>query len=177
MQIVVTWSTTQSTSSRVRSSSSILISSRPAVVHQPTTSSWAHQDLQYQHINRKKCLGQQHLFSLVILWHACAKIQVWRTSACKSDSSSKVEVQWMHGSYSDPWHLCKNGRMMEPWTENYSKLRSLIYQKNLNLKDLCYKQYWNKYCQAKINDDKSFSNIIIGNCWCGTWWCKCKWIV
>ena len=32
-------------------------------------------------------------------------------------SNNKLDVQWMHGSYSDPWLLCKCRRTTEQWIE------------------------------------------------------------
>ena len=41
--------------------------------------------------------------------------------------ANKVDVQWMHGSYSDPWILCrqKRGRTMEPWIEEIDQANML----------------------------------------------------
>ena len=48
----------------------------------------------------------------------------------KSDS---VEVHWMHGSYSEPWHPCqvKRGRTSEPWLEDIPA-SSILYQVQLS---------------------------------------------
>lgn len=40
--------------------------------------------------------------------------------------NSKLDVHWMHGSYSDPWLPCKRGRTMEPWVEEIDST-SLLY--------------------------------------------------
>jgi len=40
--------------------------------------------------------------------------------------NNKLDVQWMHGSYSDPWLPCKRGRAMEPWIEEIGT-KNLLY--------------------------------------------------
>ena len=44
-----------------------------------------------------------------------------------------VEVQWMQGSYFDPWHPCrvKQGRSYEPWVEDIPR-SSILYEVQLS---------------------------------------------
>lgn len=43
--------------------------------------------------------------------------------------SESIEVHWMQGSYSDPWHPCKRkmGRQYEPWIEEIPR-STVLYQ-------------------------------------------------